>query len=77
MERKLKRYLTKSEVVHHINGNKLDNRIENLMLFATTSDHRKFHIRAYNFLVSLKLKTVIENYTEWFFANKHHITYEG
>lgn len=39
MEKKLGRYLDKSEVVHHINHNKLDNRIENLVLFHSSGEH--------------------------------------
>jgi hypothetical protein len=37
------RFLEKGEVVHHINGNKLDNRIENLHLFSSVSKHRQAH----------------------------------
>ena len=42
MEEYLGRYLTKDEVVHHINENKQDNRIENLELM-TKSEHRRLH----------------------------------
>lgn len=41
MEESLKRYLTKKEVVHHINGIRDDNRIENLELFPNNRIHAK------------------------------------
>jgi len=41
MERHLGRYLSKTEVVHHLNGDKQDNRIENLRLFPNHKRHVK------------------------------------
>lgn len=43
MEEYLGRYLTKCEVVHHKNGNRRDNRLENLELYASHSEHMKHH----------------------------------
>lgn len=42
MEKHIGRYLKKGEVVHHIDGNKSNNDINNLLLL-TNSDHAKLH----------------------------------
>lgn len=42
MELMLGRYLTKEEVVHHIDGNPKNNEESNLMLFASNSEHTIF-----------------------------------
>jgi len=74
MEKRIGRYLTTQEVVHHINFNKKDNSDENLMLFSTDEEHRKYHSilrkeeRLKNGFASpeLRLKTYkTYNYQKW------------
>ena len=43
IENFLGRKLNPEEVIHHINGNTSDNRLENLRLFANNSEHQKYH----------------------------------
>lgn len=43
MEKYLRRYLKREEVVHHKNEILTDNRLENLLLFPNTQKHLKFH----------------------------------
>lgn len=42
MEKHIGRYLERKEVVHHINQNKMDNKIENLELLASINKHSLF-----------------------------------
>ena len=43
VENHLGRKLKKGEVVHHLNGNKLDNDFSNLMVFESQYEHYQWH----------------------------------
>lgn len=53
MEEKLGRYLRKEEIVHHLNEDKQDNRLENLVIL-TPSEHNKVHKKKANSRRSLR-----------------------
>ena len=66
VEKFIGRFLTEKEVVHHINRNPKDNRIENLMLFPNNSKHLKFHqkVRQFGFTNPI-LKEINERWNNY------------
>ena len=61
VEKKIKRYLTNEEQVHHINFVPDDNRTENLMLFPNRKEHQKFHTKIKQFGVTNPIKRQIRD----------------
>ncbi|MDD4049884.1 MAG: HNH endonuclease [Candidatus ainarchaeum sp.] len=66
MEEKIRRTLNKGETIHHINGIKTDNRIENLMLFKSQKEHAKFHNKIRQFgMTQPIIKQINERFKEY------------
>ena len=79
IEKQLGRYLTKEECVHHIDGNKTNNKIGNLRLFPNMSEHIKYEMRLRQFAKDIlftdkypsKLKKDLVSYFEKFVGNNN------
>ena len=56
----IKRELKRGECVHHIDFDKKNNKIENLMIFKTQSDHMKFHTKIKQFGITNPILRQIE-----------------
>lgn len=61
VEKKIKRFLTPEEVIHHIDEVKSNNDIENLMLFENNKAHMKFHTKIRQFGMTNPIKRQIAN----------------
>ncbi len=61
VEKKIGRFLTKEEVVHHIDTKKGNNNLKNLMIFPTQRDHMRFHSKIVQFGYTGPVVRQIEN----------------
>jgi hypothetical protein len=57
----LKRGLKSGECIHHIDENKKNNKIDNLMLFKNHKKHMSFHVKIKQFGMTNPIKRQIKN----------------
>ena len=72
MEKKLGRKLSSTEIVHHIDHNRMNNNPDNLHLFENTSKHSKYHCFLRGLVKSLLTPEEVKEYN-----SRHGIRYGG
>jgi len=60
-------FIDDGKLVHHIDGNRENNNLDNLLFLESRSLHNKLHQEAYQYLVKIKK---IREYINWFFKKK-------
>lgn len=64
MEQKMGRFLQKEEVIHHIDGNKENNEINNLMLFENHAEHIKYHALDNKWINRIRMQSTGRRHTD-------------
>lgn len=59
VEKFIGRELTEEEVIHHIDKNKQNNSINNLMIFPTQKEHAEFHIEFDKYRFNKRIRRII------------------
>lgn len=57
----IKRKLNPGECIHHLDGDKKNNDIKNLMIFKNNKEHASFHIKIKQFGLTNNIKRLIKN----------------
>jgi len=70
MEKHLGRQLNRKEVIHHIDRNKRNNQLDNLILFENNKDHYAFHWNLINYIIEKFGFQIIKDYYKWFCKHK-------
>ena len=67
VEKNIGRRLLPNEIIHHRDGNKLNNNIENLQIFSSQDEHHSLHKKQniMNFLLKLFLPRSIYRLFKW------------
>lgn len=74
MEQHIGRFIKKGELVHHINGDRLDNRIENLYLCRNGKEHTAIHRQMDKLMFDLIKKGIVlfnEQKVQYYLKENH------
>jgi len=77
VEQFLGRKLHRKETVHHINGDKTDDRLENLYLFSQESNHQKYHQDIIRFVLANIFEQNLDLTKATFLIKKSNLSKNG